>query len=120
MGIIYEPLNHIGMAKSRLHHVGVMFTAFTGYVLINLALLVGRALGDRVPYRTSTLFSMSGAILNLVTVCLLANDRSNQMRDPISSSPRLGAMMASIGVAAINSLVFALEGVFTFIRREDF
>lgn len=106
--------------KSRLHHVGVMFTAYTGYILINAVLLVGRGLKDIVPYKTSTIFSMSGAILNLVTVCLLANDRSNFTRTTAATSPRLEAMLVSIVVAAINALVFAMEGVFTFIRREDF
>lgn len=120
MGIVYEPLNSMGLGKSRLHHVGVMFTAYTGYILINAVLLVGRALKEKIPYKTSTIFSMCGAILNLVAVCLLANDRSNYTRVMAATSPKLEAMLVSIVVAAINALVFAMEGVFTFIRKEDF
>lgn len=120
VGIIYEPLNSLGVGKSRLHHVGVMFTAYTGYIVINTVLLIGRALKDTIPYKTSTIFSMCGAILHLVAVCLLANDRSNYTREKAATPARLEAMLVSIVIAAINALVFAMEGVFTFIRREDF
>lgn len=120
MGIVYDPLNNMGLGKSHLHHVGVVFTAYAGYILINTVLLIARAMKDKIPYKTSTIFSMSGAILNLVAVCLLANDRSNSTRVIAANSPKLEAMLVSIVVAAINTLVFAMEGVFTFIRREDF
>lgn len=73
---------------------------------------------ETIPYKTNTIFSLSGAILNLVAACLLASDKASSART--TEVPKLEAMLVSIVLSAINALVFAMEGVFTFIRKEDF
>lgn len=122
MGFVYEPVERIGLGKSQLHHVGIMYTTYTGYMLIIGAMLLGRALGDRIGYRTATVLSIAGSILFLVTGTVLTADRTNMSkREGFHPHIYLLQMLTtSIVFSFLNFVVFTIDGVLTFIRRQDF
>jgi hypothetical protein len=111
----------MGTGKSELHHVGIMYTAYTGYILIILTFLLSYYLGETIPFRTSALFSISAAGLFLTTGVLLIVDRSAYMKrygSPTTSY--LSMLLVSVTFAFLNAAVFTVDAVFTFRTQEDF
>lgn len=121
MGFIFEPANEIHLGGNYMHHTGVMYTAYTGYMLINVVLLIGRGIGDRIPYITIILFDVIGAVLFFIAAVLLLIDRIRLARDIFHPRQYLLSMMTvSVCFAFVNCCVFILEACFTRRRRQDF
>ncbi|KAJ8922938.1 hypothetical protein NQ315_001483 [Exocentrus adspersus] len=122
LGLIYEPASTLGLGKSHMHHIGIMYTAFTGYMVINCVLLISKAIGDRIPYRTVSLFALIGSALCLVTGILLIVDTANKIREYAyhSNTYRLDMMKACIGIAFVDVMLFAADAVLTFKSQNDF
>lgn len=122
MGFIYDPAATAGLGKSHMVHVGIMYTAYTGYMVINCVLIIGRSLGDKIPYRTVSLFAVIGSALFLITCILLTVDRFYLMKHYFyhPNMHLLTMMTTSIVFAFINVVVMAVDAMFTFIKREDF
>ncbi|XP_008197067.1 uncharacterized protein LOC103314051 isoform X1 [Tribolium castaneum] len=121
IGTVFDALKTMGIGNSDLHHIGIMYTAYTGYILITLTLLTSYYLEATIPYKTSALFSVCGAGLFLTTGVLLIVDRSAYMRrygSPISS--QLTMIVVSVIFAFVNAIVFAVDAVLTVRRQEDF
>ncbi|CAG9812435.1 unnamed protein product [Phaedon cochleariae] len=122
MGFIYDPASTAGLGKSHMLHVGVMYTAYTGYMVVNCVLLVGRTLGERIPYKTVSIFAITGSALFLITCILLTVDRLYLMKHYFyhPNMYLLTMMTTSIIFAFINVVLLAVDAMFTFIRKEDF
>lgn len=122
MGCIHEPAIKMQLARRSLHHVGIMYTAFTGYMLINVLMLICRGIGDRIPYKTSILFSVNGAALFLITAILLLVNRS--IFDTKYNFPpntyQLTMITTSVCFAFSNVIVFAIDAFFTCRKRLEF
>lgn len=67
MGFIYEPASMTGLGKSHFVHVGIMYTAYTGYMVINCVLLLSRFMKQKMPYTTIAIFSLVGSALYMIT-----------------------------------------------------
>lgn len=50
-----------------MHHIGIMYTTFCGFMVINCVLLLSRALNKKIPYLTVTIFALVGVGLNMIT-----------------------------------------------------
>ncbi|XP_056633696.1 uncharacterized protein LOC130443201 [Diorhabda sublineata] len=122
MAFIYDPATTSGLGKTHMIHVGIMYTAYTGFMVINGVLIIGRSLGDRIPYRTVSLFALMGAALFLITCILLTVDRFYLMKHYFyhPNMHLLTMMTTSIVFAFINVVAFSADAMFTFIRKEDF
>jgi hypothetical protein len=119
MGFIYEPAYEIELGE-HLHHVGIMYTAYIGFILINTLLLISRVIGDRIPYLTVVLFALNGAGLFLITGILLLIDRKKLTRGVFHPKLYLLTMMTiSVSFAFANVVVFIVEAFFTYKRRQD-
>ncbi|XP_044253492.1 uncharacterized protein LOC123004336 isoform X2 [Tribolium madens] len=120
LGFIFEPANEIHLGGNYMHHTGVMYTAYTGYILINVVLLAGRAIGDRIPYITIIIFDVIGAGLFLITGILLLVDRIRLAKDIFHPRHYLLTMMTvSVCFAFANCGIFLLEAFLTRKRRQD-
>lgn len=122
LGFAFDPVEKIGLGKSQLHHVGIMYTAFTGYMLIISVLLLSRAIGERLPFKTSTIFSIAGAILYVVTATLLTVDRANLASKEVFSPHLylLHMLTTSVLFSFANACVFLADGVLTYMKQKDF
>ncbi|XP_018580356.1 uncharacterized protein LOC108918002 isoform X2 [Anoplophora glabripennis] len=123
MGLIYEPLTRTIFTRILMHHIGVMYTSYTGYMVINCVLLVSKALGDKIPYRTVALFAIIGSALFLITGVVLAVDKVKISKDNFfDPNVHLGIMMTiSILFCFFNVLIFFVDAVLMmFVRKESF
>lgn len=118
---VCEPAKVTGLGSSHMHHIGIMYTAYTGYILIISVLLLGRYMGDRLPYKTSMIFSVCGASIFLITATLLISTRSHLTRMHIfhPNAYLMVMLMTSIIIAFINAIVFVIDAVLTFRRQES-
>ncbi|RZC43116.1 uncharacterized protein BDFB_014570, partial [Asbolus verrucosus] len=76
----YDSIEALGIGNRDFHHVGIMYTAFAGYILINMVFITSYFINDTIPYKTSALFSISGAAIFIVTGVLLIVERSTHIR----------------------------------------
>ncbi|CAG9859059.1 unnamed protein product [Phyllotreta striolata] len=122
MAFIHDPAETSGMGKSHMVHIGIMYTSYTGYMVINCVLIIGRSLGDKIPYKTTSLFSVVGAALFLITCILLTVDRFSLMKHYFyhPNMHLLTMMTTSIVFAFINVVILTIDAMFTFVRKEDF
>ncbi|XP_018580355.1 uncharacterized protein LOC108918002 isoform X1 [Anoplophora glabripennis] len=129
MGLIYEPLTRTIFTRILMHHIGVMYTSYTGYMVINCVLLVSKALGDKIPYRTVALFAIIGSALFLITGMLLIVDTNDFIRDATrperdysdyDESSLKTLFKISAGFAFLNALLFAADAAVTFKLQDDF
>lgn len=122
MGFIYDPAKTTGLGKSHMHHIGIMYTAYTGFMLINTLMIISRTIHDRIPYRTASLIALSGSTLFLITGILLIVDRADLMKHNFYHPEMylLTMLTTSIIFAFFNVILFAIDAVFTFRRQEDF
>jgi len=121
LGFFFEPAQVTGLGKSELHHVGLVYTAFS-FIFINMVLLLGKILGESFPFKTSTILSASGSALYLISGILLVVDRSDLMKRYIFHPH--GYLMVMLTTATffafLNSLVFALDAILGYKRKENF
>lgn len=122
VGFIFDPVQTTGMGKSHLHHVGIMYTAYAGSMVIILCLFISKILKDRVGYKTSFVFSMVNAALYLTTGILFTADKSDLTKDHFFHPSRylLNMLTISLVTTFLNVLVFIVDAIVTFKRQEDF
>lgn len=117
----YEPFSEIGIGKVQLHHVAVLYTASTGYILIGLIMVAARLMGDKIQYRTNALFSAIAAVLFFITGVLVAKDKSDNSNKLFHAQFYLLQMLvATAAFSFINSVVFIIDAAVTLWKNLDF
>ncbi|KAK9681348.1 hypothetical protein QE152_g38380 [Popillia japonica] len=107
--------------KIQFHHVILAYSTFVSYIIINAILILSRLLSEPIGLRASLLCSIVGAALFFITSILLFVDKSNI--DNYIYYPRdyvRNMWTASASIALINALVFVVDTVFTFMKRDEF
>ncbi|XP_030752111.1 uncharacterized protein LOC115879422 [Sitophilus oryzae] len=123
LGFFYQPAaKSANFAKHHLEQVGLIFLTFIGYLLINAVFIVSKLIKDRIPFRTSATFSLLAAILNFIAGIVLIVDRRNKFQG-IYYEPQmylLGMLTGSTILCFVNSAVYGLDGVYTFLLKKDY
>lgn len=121
MGVAFEPFSEIGIGKVRLHHVAIMYTAFTGYILINLIMVAARLMGDKIPYKTNAIFSTIAALLFFITGILIAKDKTDNSNKLFHAQFYLLQMLVTASAFSfVNCAVFIADAALTFWKKVDF
>ncbi|CAG9773998.1 unnamed protein product [Ceutorhynchus assimilis] len=123
LGMYFPPANQsANLAKHHLEQVGLIFLAFIGYILINAVFIVSRCLKDKIPFRISALFSLIAALLFFVSGILLIVDRRDKFQGThYEPHMYLASMLSAATVFSfVNAVLFAVDGVYTFILKLDF
>ena len=47
MGLIVDPMNH--KLQVNLHHIGLVYVAYAGFILINTIVIIGQTRAERMP-----------------------------------------------------------------------
>lgn len=120
-GFVFEPARAIGLGQRHLHEAGVVYTAFTGFILINVVLLISKAIGDKISYKTTVVFSLNGAILFAIAAILLLIKRVTVMKNSIfhPNMYLVSLMTTSISFAFVNTIIFIVDTFFTFRLKKD-
>ncbi|KAJ8980132.1 hypothetical protein NQ317_009191 [Molorchus minor] len=119
MGLIYEPAQTAALGKTHLHHIGIMYTAFGGYKVINGVAIVSILLGEKIPYRMASLYAVMGCALFLVTGILLTIDRPYLNNQYYFHPQQHLLIMYTISILFVflNVILFAADAVFSFIMH---
>lgn len=118
----YDAVKTSGLGSSHMNHVGIMFSAFTGFCMINILLILNRFFGERMPYRSAAIYSLIGSALFLITAILLIVCRSFLMKHYgyTSEMSLMTNLSISLLFAFVNCIIFAADSVYTFKRMDDF
>lgn len=122
VGLVYDPTKNTRLGQPHMHHIAIVFTTFCGQIMIILVQLVSRLFGDHMPFKTSTLFSVAGAVMHIVTGTILVADRAILGRNYFFHPQ--GYLMEMLTIATVvafaNGVVFVVDAVLTFRRQQDF
>ncbi|XP_066258282.1 uncharacterized protein [Euwallacea similis] len=122
LGMFIEPTKQAAnMSKIYVEQVAVILLAFAGYLLINAIFIVSRCIKDKIPFRISSLFSLVAAILFFVSGILLIADRKKKFQGYWEIQMSWISMLSAATVFTfVNAVLFAVDGVYTFLLKEDF
>ncbi|XP_030759629.1 uncharacterized protein LOC115885027 [Sitophilus oryzae] len=124
LGFIMEPAKKGDMAKIHLDHFCVIFTTFIGYLVISAVFLFARIIGDKIPYKTVFIFSVTASCLFFISGILLAIDRKRRyFYDDTFYEPRmyiLNFIVVSTFFSFLACVVFVVESVYIWKLGEEF
>lgn len=121
VGVVYDPFSQIGIGKEHLSHVAVMYTAFTGYILILLIMIASRLMNDKIPYKINTIFSILAAILFFISGVLIAKDKSDRTNTLFHAQFYLLQMLiATSAFCFLNCAIFIVDASLTYWKKIDF
>ncbi|KAK0085604.1 hypothetical protein PV325_004786 [Microctonus aethiopoides] len=121
IGLMVDPLNSYqriyNRLRTRLADVAIIYISVAGYLLINLLFVIGYTLGDKIPKRTSIMFSAVGSILHVVAASVMIHNWRTVMgsyvdfhNNATNSSKQYNDMLISSSVFTfINAVVFGID-----------
>ncbi|KAF7274086.1 uncharacterized protein LOC143195875 [Rhynchophorus ferrugineus] len=123
LGLFYQPASKsANFTKHHLEQVGLLFLTFSGYLVINAVFIISRLIKDRIPFRTISLFSIIAAVLNFVAALLLIVDKKNKFQ-AMYYEPQMhliGVLTSATVLCFVNTVVYGLDGVYTFLLKKDY
>ncbi|XP_045475997.1 uncharacterized protein LOC123681760 isoform X2 [Harmonia axyridis] len=119
---VYDAVKISGLGSSHMNHVGIMFTSYSGFLMINILLIINRFYGERMPYKSAAIYALLGSALFMITGILLIVCRTFLMKHYGYSSEMslMTNLTVSLFFAFVNCMVFAADSVYTFKRMDDF
>lgn len=114
--MVFEPYREI---EVNLSHVGMLYTTFSGYILVDLIMVASHLMGDQIPFKTNAIFSTTAAVLFLATGILLAIDKSKYT----FYGPQfyLGQLLVVASVFSfVNFVAFVVDAAMTIWKKTDF
>ncbi|KAK9882952.1 hypothetical protein WA026_001169, partial [Henosepilachna vigintioctopunctata] len=117
-----EAVKITGLGSSHMNHIAIMFTAFTGFLLINLLLVLNKFLGEKMPYKTVSMYAFLGSTFFLITTILLIVCRTflKKHYGYTSDMNLMSNLMISLSFSFLNCIIFAADAIYTFKKMEDF
>ncbi|XP_011310330.1 uncharacterized protein [Fopius arisanus] len=122
IGLIVDPFNSqlkiLNPAEKKLDDAGFVYTTVCGYLIINVIFIIGYFLGDRIPKRTSLIFSSVGACLHIAAASVMIRRWKRMtnsyidygMNNAVHSSKQYNDMLISASVFTfVNAVVFGVD-----------
>ncbi|XP_015523098.1 protein snakeskin [Neodiprion pinetum] len=121
IGLIVDPFNsfhRIGnKTLMKLDDVGIIYVPIAGYILINMIIIVGYLMGDRIPKKTAVLFPAVGAFLFVVAGSVIVHNwrkfRGNYVdvsnNATFASKQYMDMLISGAVFVFIDAAVFALD-----------
>ncbi|KAL3274433.1 hypothetical protein HHI36_015821, partial [Cryptolaemus montrouzieri] len=119
---VQDPVKTTGLGSSHTNHIAFMFAAYTGFFLINFLLILNRYFGERIPYKTASIYALLGSTLFLVTAILLIVCRTflSKHYGYTSNTGVMVNLTMSSTFAFVNCVIFSVDAIYTFKRMDDF
>ncbi|XP_012269024.1 uncharacterized protein LOC105693574 [Athalia rosae] len=126
IGLVVDPFNSFqkiyNKPQTKLDDIAIVYVTIAGYILINMVIIIGYVMGDRMPKKTALLFSSVGAILFIVAGSVIVHDwrklRGSYVQisnNAIYPSKQFMEMLISGGVFAfVDAAVFVVDVFITF------
>ncbi|XP_063995330.1 uncharacterized protein LOC135172845 [Diachasmimorpha longicaudata] len=126
IGLIVDPFNShlkiLNYPKRNLDDVAIVYISVGGYLLINGIFIIGYILGDRIPKKTSIIFSAVGFCLHIGAASVMVHKWRKmtgsyidyQSNNAVYSSKQYNDMLISGAVFTfINAIIFAADVLIT-------
>ncbi|OXU25702.1 uncharacterized protein LOC100679946 [Nasonia vitripennis] len=126
VGLIVDPFDSFHQIfnhppKPKLDDIAVIYVTIAGFIMINAILILGHLLGDRMPKRTSVLFSATGAIMHIVAGSVIIHNwrklHGNYAyiynSNTYPSKQYQDMLIAGAFFTFVDALVFAVDVFFT-------
>lgn len=118
---MYEPIKITNLGKTHLHHVSLIYGTFIGFTIINSVFIFSRLLRDRIPVKTSILYSITAAVLFAITGILMIADK-RQLTKHAYFYPHLHLiemLIISATFSLLNAVIFIIDTVLTYKYAPD-
>ncbi|XP_011497762.1 PREDICTED: uncharacterized protein LOC105362110 [Ceratosolen solmsi marchali] len=126
VGLVVDPFNSfhrifLYQPKPKIDDIAIIYVTVAGFILINTILIIGHMFGDRMPKRTSVLFSATGTILHIVAGSVVIHNwrklHSNYAyvynNNTYASKQYADMLIAGAFFTFVDALVFAVDVFFT-------
>ncbi|RLU27063.1 hypothetical protein DMN91_000862 [Ooceraea biroi] len=115
MGLVAGPFQDNQTRPYDIHYVAIFHVAVCGYVFINVVLIMGHLMGERLPKKTALIFTTMGMIMcgtaGIVLLCEWDNFSANLIRAYLQEYKN--RIMAAGFFAILAAVVFAIDTYFT-------
>lgn len=115
MGLVAGPFQDSQTRPYDINYVAIFHVAVCGYVFINVVLIMGHLLGEKLPKKTALIFTTMGMIMcgtaGIVLLCEWNNFSSNLIRAYLQEYKN--RIMAAGVFAILAAVVFAIDTYFT-------
>ncbi|XP_026472304.1 uncharacterized protein LOC113376560 isoform X1 [Ctenocephalides felis] len=120
VGLLDDPVHQGNFPPVSTRYVALAYSTYSSYIIILGALLLGRGLGERFPWRTWSILAITGAALFIAVAAVLLVDWSNLTYNPIwhPNTHRLDLLCASGALAVPTAALFILDAVLTCRRGQ--
>ncbi|XP_058797845.1 uncharacterized protein LOC131668040 [Phymastichus coffea] len=126
IGLIVDPFNSFNTLfryepRPKLDDIVFIYITLGGFIIVNTICILGHLLGDRMPKRTSLLFSVTGSILHVIAgILIIVNHRKLSgnygifyNNNQYASKQYMDMMIASCFFTFVNALLFGIDVLFT-------
>ncbi|XP_014472424.1 PREDICTED: uncharacterized protein LOC106743268 [Dinoponera quadriceps] len=114
-GLVAGPFQQNQTRPADIHHIAIFHVAVCGYILINAILIMSHLMGERLPKKTSLMFTTMGAILCCTAGLILIHDWDNFSTNMIHAylDEYSNQTVAAGSFAILAALVFVVDTYFT-------
>ncbi|KAL0893316.1 hypothetical protein ABMA27_014907 [Loxostege sticticalis] len=117
VGALYSPQ----VVEKNVHHIAVIYSAYSSFIIITGVLIIARLLGESAGWRTSIGFSLLGAIMFTAAAAVIFYDWHRSYYANQRPNKQAYDLLITSGVfAIINAAVFLFHAFFTFRKEADY
>ncbi|OWR45276.1 ryanodine receptor protein [Danaus plexippus plexippus] len=121
IGLMVGALNSHQLANIDHRHIALIYSTYSGFIIIVGVLIIARLLGESAGWRTSLGFSIIGAILFTATAAVIFYDWHRSYYANVRPNKQFYDLVISSGVfSIINAVVFIVHAFLTFKKEADY
>lgn len=120
--LFYDPAQGTRIGKSHLGILGVVYTTFSGFLIINLMFLISRFMKDRISYKTNIIFCTAGFAMFVLTGILLLKAKSDLQPHNFfhPHTHHLVMILTTVFFSFVNAGIFAIDVILHCKFKKDF
>ncbi|XP_044758910.1 uncharacterized protein LOC123316759 isoform X1 [Coccinella septempunctata] len=122
MALIYDPAQGTRIGKSHLEVLAVMYTTYSGFLIINLMFLLGRSMKEIISYKTNVIFSAAGSVMFVFTAIMLLKAKADLQPHHFfhPNTHHLVMLVTTVIFSFINATIFAIDVFLHLKYKKDF
>ncbi|KAL3274432.1 hypothetical protein HHI36_015820 [Cryptolaemus montrouzieri] len=108
---IYDTAQVTKIGKTHLEVLGLMYTTFPSFVIINLMFFISKSMKDRISYKTSIIFTCAGTVMFVVTAIMLLKAKADLQprRFFHPNTHHLVMLMTTVFFSFLNAVIFIID-----------
>ncbi|XP_045475996.1 uncharacterized protein LOC123681760 isoform X1 [Harmonia axyridis] len=122
IALIYDPAQGTRIGKSHLGILGLVYTTYSGFIIINLMFLLSRSIKDRISYKTNIIFSAAGSVMFILTAGLLLKAKTDLQPHHFfhPHTHHLVMLLTTVFFSLMNAVLYAFDVFLHCKFKKDF